>query len=138
LRNGPGEIIAGNVVTGAAVTTNNWIKSALNPAWRKAILHVIFGRGRPEGATLSDQQAVRKNLTNVEVPLLKSVEGPDKMGAYLNEADAYEPDFQFSFWGANYARLDRIKQRWDPKGLFISRKGVGSEDWDDAGLCRLV
>jgi hypothetical protein len=58
-------------------------------------------------------------------------------GAYLNEADAHEADFQTSFWGENYERLYEIKQQWDPSGLFISRVGVGSEDWDDAGLCKL-
>jgi hypothetical protein len=39
------------------------------------------------------------------------------------------------FWGGNYERLYNIKQEGDPRGLFISRKGVGSEDWDDVGLC---
>jgi hypothetical protein len=59
------------------------------------------------------------------------------MGAYLNEANAYEKDFQSSFWGDNYNRLYKIKQKWDPTGLFITRSGVGSEDWDTEGLCRV-
>jgi FAD/FMN-containing dehydrogenase len=60
------------------------------------------------------------------------------MGAYVNEAFAYEPNFQETFWGRNYRRLYRIKQRWDPAGLFIARRMVGSEDWDEQGLCRVA
>ena len=59
------------------------------------------------------------------------------MGSYLNEADSEEPDFQKSFWGDNYSRLYNIKRKWDPHGVFVVRKGVGSENWDDKGLCRL-
>jgi hypothetical protein len=86
--------------------------------------------------TFEEQQKTRDEVTNMQVPILKSLE-PGKMGAYLNEADSQEPNFQQSFWGDNYARLYAIKQKWDTLGLFIVRRGVGSEDWDDDGLCRL-
>lgn len=95
-----------------------------------------FGRSWAPNATLAQQQAVIRNLTEVDMPILKAVEGC-KMGGYMNEANAYEPDFQKEFWGSNYPRLYEVKQKWDPDGLFITRKGVGSEDWDDAGLCRI-
>ncbi|KAJ6091169.1 isoamyl alcohol oxidase [Penicillium canescens] len=68
-------------------------------------------------------------MTEVDMPILKAVEGCE-IGAYMNEANAYEP-------GSNYPLLYETKQKWDPNGLFIARKGVGSEDWDDAGLCRI-
>ncbi|KAG8704459.1 hypothetical protein FRC08_002213 [Ceratobasidium sp. 394] len=39
-------------------------------------------------------------------------------GAYLNEADVYEPNASTSFWGSdNYAKLWAVKQKYDPKGL---------------------
>ncbi|KAJ5727593.1 FAD-linked oxidoreductase [Penicillium malachiteum] len=76
-------------------------------------------------------------MTEVQIPILRSVEGENKMGAYLKEANGYEPGFQKSFWGDHYPRLYNIKQKWDPNGPFISRKGVGSEDWDDAGICMI-
>lgn len=138
LSSGPNHGFTGHIVTGGATTTNGQtIDSALNPAWRKTVLHIAFGRGWPNNATLAEQDLIRTKLTEVEVPILKALEGGDNMGAYLNEADAYEPNFQFSFWGSNYARLYAIKQKIDPEGLFIVRCGVGSEDWDDAGLCRV-
>ncbi|KAJ5390897.1 uncharacterized protein N7496_001965 [Penicillium cataractarum] len=107
----------GHVVAGGAVAANaDKVDSAVNPAWRKTISHLLFSRSWATTATLAEQTAVIKNMTDVEIPILRSVEG--------------------FVLGANYPRLYSIKQKWDPKGLFISRKGVGSEDWDDAGLCR--
>ncbi|KAJ5676073.1 hypothetical protein N7462_008970 [Penicillium macrosclerotiorum] len=127
----------GHVVAGGTVAANaDKVDSAVNPAWRKTVTHLLFSRGWETNATLSQQTAIIKNMTDVEIPILRSVEGADQMGAYLNEANGYEPGFEQSFWGNNYPRLYSIKQKWDPAGLFIARKGVGSEDWDDAGLCR--
>ncbi len=57
-------------------------------------------------------------------------------GAYPNEADYFEPDWQRSFWGANYERLLEIKRRYDPEGLFTCHHCVGSEAWTDDGMCR--
>lgn len=59
-------------------------------------------------------------------------------GTYANEADPDSPDWQRSFWGANYARLFRIKNKVDPEGVFYCRACVGSEQWDDVDgvLCR--
>lgn len=128
----------GHVVAGGAVAANaETVDSALNPAWRRTITHIAFGKDWEANATLAEQQAIREQVTD-GVRTLRSVEGDDKMGAYLNEANAYEMDFQASFWGENYPRLYEIKQKWDPTGLFITRKGVGSEDWDDAGLCKVT
>ncbi|KAL2832074.1 hypothetical protein BDW59DRAFT_157535 [Aspergillus cavernicola] len=133
-----GAAATGHIVAGGAVAQNDQIiDSAIHPAWREAATHITIGHAWDPNASLAEQEAIRENLTNVEVELLRSVEGPNKMGAYLNEANAYEKDFQSSFWGSNYPRLYAIKQKWDPTGLFITRSGVGSEDWDAEGLCRV-
>lgn len=57
-------------------------------------------------------------------------------GSYVNEADYFEPDWQQSFWGGNYARLSEIKRKYDPGGLFYCHHCVGSEGWSDDGMCR--
>ncbi|KAL4781014.1 hypothetical protein BJX76DRAFT_363919 [Aspergillus varians] len=132
-----GKVATGHIVAGGAVAQNRQtIDSALNPAWREAAAHITIGASWDPNASQAEQEAIRKNLTELEVEQLRSVEGPYKMGAYINEANAYEKDFQSSFWGSNYPRLYAIKQKWDPTGLFITRSGVGSEDWDAEGLCR--
>jgi hypothetical protein len=131
-----GDSFRGHVVAGGAVAANGEkIDSAVNPAWRRTITHLVISRGWHANASVEQQHGIIKNATDVEIPLIRSVEGEDKMGAYGNEAHPYEPGFQKSFWGDNYPRLYQIKQKWDPKGLFIARRAVGSEDWDDAGLC---
>ena len=137
----PGNTVTGHVVAGGAAAARNGtaaVDSALNPAWRETVTHVIFSRGWGVDASPAEQRAVQANITDVEVPLLRALqlEG-EEMGAYVNEADANEAGFQNSFWGRNYPRLYKIKQRWDPHGLFIARLGVGSEDWDDEGFCRV-
>jgi FAD/FMN-containing dehydrogenase len=48
-------------------------------------------------------------------------------GAYPNEADYFEPDWQQSFWGNNYPKLLEIKRRYDPTNLFRVHHGVGSD-----------
>ncbi len=49
-------------------------------------------------------------------------------GAYLNEADYFEPGWQESFYGRHYERLLAVKRRYDPDNLFHVHHGVGSED----------
>jgi hypothetical protein len=55
-------------------------------------------------------------------------------GAYVNECSYFQPDWQQAFWGPNYARLARIKRRYDPSGLFTVHHGVGSEGWSADGF----
>jgi hypothetical protein len=51
-----------------------------------------------------------------------------KTGAYANECDYFQTDWQKAFWGPHYAQLARIKRQYDPDGLFVVHHGVGSED----------
>ncbi|WP_144110311.1 FAD-binding oxidoreductase [Paraburkholderia sp. BCC1886] len=55
-------------------------------------------------------------------------------GAYISETDYFRDDWREAFWGANYARLKAIKNRYDSEGLFIVHHGVGSEDWSSDGF----
>ena len=133
---GPGDYLEGNLVGGGEVAANTGISSALNPAWRKTINHMLFTRQWSATTTFAEQAVIKNNITQDEVPILKSLE-PGQMGAYVNEADANEVDFQESFWGDNYSELLAIKTARDPRSLFITRRGVGSEYWDEDGLCRI-
>lgn len=64
------------------------------------------------------------------------VAAPDT-GAYVNECDYFQDDWQRAFWGPNYPRLARIKRRYDPSGLFTVHHGVGSERWSPDGFTRV-
>ena len=59
-------------------------------------------------------------------------------GAYVNECDYFQPDWQRAFWGPNYPRLAGIKRRYDPDGLFTVHHGVGSEAWSADGFTQVV
>ncbi|PGH09529.1 hypothetical protein GX51_00634 [Blastomyces parvus] len=126
-----------NFVAGDQVARNGAvIDSALNPAWREALIHLFLLRGWYGHKSFKEQRSWQDDITYRQGPILKSLE-PGRMGAYLNEANSKEPNFQHEFWGKNYARLYAIKKRYDPLDLFITRLGVGSENWDDEGLCRV-
>lgn len=76
-------------------------------------------------------------MTDIWVPILASMTGESDSGSYSNEADVREPNFQQTFFGPNYPRLRSIKKLYDPNSLFIVGAGVGSEEWDSDGICRL-
>ncbi len=58
-------------------------------------------------------------------------------GSYVSESNFFEKGWGHSFWGANYERLQKVKGKYDPEGLFFVHHGVGSEDWSDDGFTRL-
>ena len=91
--------------------------------------------------TLSPAEVIKlkHNVTYAITPILAAMTGEPDSGAYSNEADVLEPDFQTVFYGkANYGRLSQVKRKYDPNDMFIVGAGVGSERWDLDGLCRNV
>ena len=97
---------------------------------------MIVGNSWANSATIPQ---VRGNLTTfkrIQLPILEKLTGPNA-GAYSNEADSLEDNFQNTFFGPNYSRLSAIKTKYDPTDLFIVKAGVGSERWDTDGLCRV-
>lgn len=89
-----------------------------------------------DSSTPDQVEAIREDMTHNKVPILAALAGPGG-GSYSNEADVREPDFQTTFFGPNFARLSEIKEKYDPEALFIVGAGVGSENWDADGLCRV-
>jgi FAD/FMN-containing dehydrogenase len=60
-----------------------------------------------------------------------------RVGSYVWETNYFEPNWQDSFWGDNYARLRAVKEKYDPNGLFFVYHGAGSEGWSAAGFNRI-
>lgn len=58
-------------------------------------------------------------------------------GAYLSEADFFDPNWKTRYWGPNFDRLAAVKKRYDPEGLFFVHQGVGSDEWSADGFTRL-
>lgn len=97
--------------------------SAITPAWRSSTWHVIISTSWDSSKTSVDQvDAIFRNLTAAMDPLRHLTPGS---GAYLNEADTFEPDHISAFWGKeHYGRLQSIKQQVDPHNLMQVHRGV--------------
>lgn len=86
-----------------------------DPAWPDIPGH------EPKLAEGRDQAA---RVAAAMVPIRALV--PDA-GAYMSEADYFQKDWQRAYWGPNYARLLKIKRRYDPTNLLRGHHTVGSE-----------
>ncbi|TPX59328.1 hypothetical protein PhCBS80983_g02518 [Powellomyces hirtus] len=123
-----------HLVTGGAIAKIPVHDSAVLPAWRNSLWHLLIGNGWTANATAPEIAANRAASTS-QAQLMRNL--APASGAYINEADAKEPNFQQAFWGNNYPRLFKIKNTVDPKGLFYCKLCVGSEKWSADGNCRL-
>ena len=108
---------------------------SLNPAWRDTLVHLIVVESSQDGSSQAVIDAVRADVT-AKTQKLRAL-SPDT-GAYFNEADSQEPDWQTSFFAGNYGRLMKIKREVDPENVLWCRKCVGSEAYVEQGgrLCR--
>jgi FAD/FMN-containing dehydrogenase len=71
-------------------------------------------QGRQEARTVAAAMAALKALA-------------EQPASYVSETDYFQTDWQTAFWGDHYARLARVKERYDPGGLFVVHHGVGTE-----------
>ncbi|KAJ6559744.1 hypothetical protein B0H19DRAFT_944975 [Mycena capillaripes] len=128
--------ILGHLVAGGKVAENANISSAVHPGWRTAKTHLVVVSSWEDPTSLAEIRKIRKLFQTTQVPILEEITG-QHAGAYSNEADLLEPHFQTTFFGPNYAKLSTIKRKYDPDDLFIVGAGVGSERWDEWGLCKV-
>ncbi|TVY19635.1 FAD-linked oxidoreductase ZEB1 [Lachnellula arida] len=110
--------------------------NAVNPAWRSAYVHTVVG-AYWEPFDLAEKAKQEDLLTNTYVEAWRKL-APDT-GAYVNEADVNEPNFQQAFWGDHYPRLLSIKKAVDLTDVFWCHPCVGNEGWKviDDVLCRV-
>lgn len=111
---------------GIRANPDSYPDNAMNPAWRKAGIHLIAAIAWSADLTLAKVSDL--SLTNKWLqPLRDTTPGA---GAYASEADILEPNWQQSFFGTDtYERLYKFKQEIDPTGLFYAHNAVGSESW---------
>ncbi|XP_014550828.1 hypothetical protein COCVIDRAFT_42744 [Bipolaris victoriae FI3] len=135
------ELIAEGVLL--AGSTANYKKPAgsppnsVFPAWRNALIQQQLITNWNSTAPWATMEADQQKMTTQLMPKLEAV--TPGSGAYLNEADFQQPNWQDTFFGANYPKLKAIKAKYDPRGVFYILKGVGSEAWEvstDGRMCR--
>ncbi|OTB06265.1 hypothetical protein M426DRAFT_72332 [Hypoxylon sp. CI-4A] len=124
-------------MSGTMTISHDPVDNSLNPAWRDAIVHLITEQSWDGSLPFSDVTRVVNEMTYGKLNALRRL-APES-GAYLNEANTFEPGWQWSFYGQNYGRLRSIKDSYDPEGLLWCNQCVGSENWiqnQDGRFCR--
>jgi FAD/FMN-containing dehydrogenase len=116
--------------------------TATNPAVLTAFaLAIIDGGGAPAYPGIPghepDLAAARRDAGAIGKAMGELRKLVPDGGSYVSESNFFESDWQRSFWGANYPRLQAVKAKYDPDGLFFVHHGVGSEEWSDDGFTRL-
>ena len=116
--------------------------TAMNPAVLDAFALAIIASG--EGHAYPglrghepDLAAARKESAAVAKAMDELRKVAPNPGSYVSESNFFEPSWQQSFWGLNYPRLQAVKAKYDPDGLFFVHHGVGSEEWSSDGFARL-
>ncbi|KAJ4355159.1 hypothetical protein N0V95_003181 [Ascochyta clinopodiicola] len=133
------ETIKNTVMSGATVGGYHMapgnpfrVDNAVNEAWRNTQSFLITANLVPDNATPAQLKNASDHLTfDIMTPWREVAPNSAGGGVYLNEADIQEPDWQIDFYGAkHYPKLLKLKQKWDPRGLFYATTAVGSESWE--------
>ncbi|CAJ2507919.1 Uu.00g091050.m01.CDS01 [Anthostomella pinea] len=130
----------GSGVSGISVNVSSYpldVANSVNPVWRTSIYSFVIGSALDQ-YNISANIPIQEKMTNDLVPALEAITPGG--GAYVNEGDFRQPDFQQVFYGDNYNTLLAIKDKYDPKDLLYGLTAVGSERWasqSDGRLCRV-
>ncbi|KAH8722968.1 hypothetical protein GQ44DRAFT_686064 [Phaeosphaeriaceae sp. PMI808] len=130
-------IVIGHMIASPNTPTFFPSLSSTNPAWRKTLVHLIAVNGKPSTLPASLTPLLYADITHNKTAAMRRFS--PYTGAYFNEADSFEPEWQESFFGQGYGRLRRVKDVVDPAGVLWCRRCVGSERWVERGdgwLCR--
>ncbi|KAG7095769.1 hypothetical protein E1B28_006474 [Marasmius oreades] len=126
------EGVAINHVAGGVVSQTDPDSAGLNPGWRDALAEVYTTVNWEDGATAAQIQAQRDVLKG-QIATMEALE--PGAPSYVNEGSLYEPNFKHTYFGSHYDRLLAIKDKYDPRGLFVVASGVGSDRWDAELVC---
>lgn len=111
--------------------------NAVQPAWRETLIDTTITTPWSWTASRAAMVAEQRKMTEQYIPRLAAL-SPNS-GAYLNEGDFEQPNFQSVFYGNKYDKLRAIKAEYDPDEVFYGKTAVGSDEWrqlDDGRLCR--
>ncbi|KAF2163800.1 hypothetical protein M409DRAFT_57280 [Zasmidium cellare ATCC 36951] len=99
--------------------------SAVTPAWYSAAWHIALGQGFANSASAAEIQTAFQTAHDAAQVLRDVAPGS---GAYINEADVFEPEPEETYWGLEtYQRLLALMKKIDPGNLFTCWGCIG---WD--------
>jgi FAD/FMN-containing dehydrogenase len=118
-------------------------QTATNPLVVDAFALVITANAlKPAYPGLPDASVNKENARKDAQAVDRAIAGLRKLipksGSYVSESNYFNESWQEAFWGTNYPRLQEIKAKYDPDGLFFVHHGVGSETWSPDGFTQLA
>jgi hypothetical protein len=118
-------------------------QTATNPLVVDAFALVITANAlKPAYPGLPDASVNKENARKDAQAVDRAIAGLQKLipksGSYVSESNYFNESWQEAFWGTNYPRLQEIKAKYDPDGLFFVHHGVGSETWSPDGFTQLA
>ena len=93
----------------------------MNPAVLDAFALAISGAEGPPAypgipGHEPDLPAARRHAEAIDRAMTEMRTRLPTVGSYLAESNFFEPAWQESFWGSNYAKLLAVKDKYDPEG----------------------
>ncbi|QYE32982.1 FAD-binding protein (plasmid) [Polymorphobacter sp. PAMC 29334] len=116
-------------------------ETAMNPQVLDAFALAIVAMDGPsayDGLPAPDLVEARGNLAQIRAAMAALRKVAPDAGSYLSESNFALVDWRTACWGRHAARLDAVKARYDPDGLFVLHHGIGSELWGSDGFRRVV
>jgi FAD/FMN-containing dehydrogenase len=118
-------------------------QTATNPLVVDAFALVIIANGvKPAYPGLpnvtTDKESARRDARAVDQAIAELRNLVPHSGSYVSESNYFNKSWQEAFWGTNYSRLQAVKAKYDPDGLFFVHHGVGTEIWSADGFTQLV
>ncbi|HYC08345.1 MAG TPA: FAD-binding protein [Steroidobacteraceae bacterium] len=118
------------------------LDTAMNPAVTEAFALAIIADGeRPSYPGMKrppmDLEAARSDAHAIDLATQELRRLAPQAGSYLSESNYFNKAWQRAYFGEHYPRLQAIKKKYDPAGLFFVHNGVGSEEWSADGFTRV-
>lgn len=111
---------------GKIAPTADRAATSVHDIWSESAAIISFGVDWEDDARESVKRERKKHLVALSEELGRIMRGAgQEQGTYLNEANPYEREWKEVFWGKKYERLERVKRRVDPRGLFECNRCVG-------------
>jgi hypothetical protein len=134
---GGAAIIEAGMAPSLNVAANVTDNSVL-PAWRDSVMYLIPAAPWNQtggSAAMATNLKYKDTITNVWDPALKALTPGG--GSYMSEADGNDPDWAKDWFGSNYGKLLKVKEKYDCSFFFYGDKMVGSDYWTIAANGRM-
>jgi FAD/FMN-containing dehydrogenase len=118
------------------------LDTAMNPGVTAAFALAIIADGeRPSYPGMKrppmDLEAAHKDADAIDQATQELRNVAPEAGSYLSESNYFNKNWQQAYFGDHYPKLQAIKKKYDPDGLFFVHNGVGSEEWSADGFTRV-